>query len=104
MKRFKSWIMMREALSQGVSLPRVASSGYFAQDQKMDDKVFPAAGMDSNLDPAKKKSEHNHSKSKQKVARTPLIFLPQPGKAPTLTQKNYPLIAAIKDHRFLFSG
>lgn len=55
MKRFKSWIMMREGLSQVGSLPRVASSGYFAQDQKMDDKVFPAAGMDSNLDPAKKK-------------------------------------------------
>jgi hypothetical protein len=55
MKRFKSWVKLREALSQGVSLPRVASSSYFAQDQQMDDKIFPAAGMDSNLDPAKKK-------------------------------------------------
>jgi|688.fasta_scaffold394092_2 hypothetical protein len=52
---FKSWVKLREALSQGGSLPRVASSSYFAQDQQMDDKIFPAAGMDSNLDPAKKK-------------------------------------------------
>jgi hypothetical protein len=52
---FKSWVKLREALSQGGSLPRAASSSYFAQDQQMDDKIFPAAGMDSNLDPAKKK-------------------------------------------------
>lgn len=52
---FKSWVKLREALSQVGSLPRAASSSYFAQDQQMDDKIFPAAGMDSNLDPAKKK-------------------------------------------------
>lgn len=55
MKKFRNYVMMREALSQSVSLPRAASSSYFAQDKQMDDKIFPAAGMDSNLDPAKKK-------------------------------------------------
>jgi hypothetical protein len=53
---FKSWVKLREALSQGGSLPRAASSSYFAQDQKMDDRVFPFAPTDSNLDPAKNKA------------------------------------------------